>query len=258
MQPFTRHETPRPPPDVVLRRESRRSRGSQVAGARLRLYRLATRFAPLILATAIPIAAHAATLPLQGVFLDDDEIFSISFTLPAPDNIAATSLGFAGGIDANGVAVPAGGFATVLSLFDTTGQLVQLAVGSANSCAAAPVDPAGGFRWDACFTAAVGAGSYTLVLSQDGNVPYGPSLSDGFSMTGQHDFTGLNYLGTSARFINADGSQRDGHWAMTVSASAVPEPAPWVIFPTGLALLGVLVRRHRADPLSSTSSGEKS
>lgn len=247
MQPFTRHETPHVLPDVAARHANCRTLESPAVSERLHPYWLATRFAPLILAVAIPTVAQAATLPLQGVFVDDDQTFSISFTLPAPDNFAATSLGFAGG-----------GFATVLSLFDTTGQLVQLAVGSANSCATASADAATGFRWDACFTAAVGAGNYTLVLSQDGNVPYGPSLSDGFSMTGQHDFTGLNYLGTSARFINANGSQRDGHWAMTVSASAVPEPAPWVIFPAGLALLGVVVRRHRADPLSSTSSGEKS
>jgi hypothetical protein len=201
---------------------------------------------PMLLACALmPAVASAGTLPLHGVFVDDDETFSIGFTLSAADTVTATSLGFAGGARVNGSSVAAGGFATVLSLFDGGGELLQVSVGSANVCASAPGDPSTSFHWDACFSATLVAGAYTLVLSQDGNQPTGPTLADGFDETGQPDYTGWSYLGTGARFINADGSARDGHWALDLTAAAVPEPATWALLACGLALLVPACRRAR-------------
>ena len=201
---------------------------------------------PMLLACALmPAVSSAGTLPLQGVFADDDETFSIGFTLAAADTVTATSLGFAGGTRVNGASVAAGGFATVLSLFDADGLLLQMSVGSANACASAPADPTTGFRWDACFSTTLGAGAYTLVLSQDGNQPTGPTLADGFDKTGQPDYSGWGYLGSSARFINADGSARDGRWALDLTAKAVPEPSTGTMLAAGLALLVLAHRRAR-------------
>ena len=123
----------------------------------------------------------------------------------------------------------------MLALFDSAGMQVAVNVGSFNTCAV-------NFCWDAAFSF-VGAlpGAYTLILSQDGNDPLG-WLSDGYAMTGQPNYT-AQYLGGSnpdATFVQVDGTQRTGLWALNVSVpagvSVVPEP--------GSAALLLAVRRR--------------
>jgi hypothetical protein len=115
------------------------------------------------------------------------------------------------------------------------------------------VDAASTFCWDAGFTAALTAGNYTLVLSQDGNGPNGPTLADGFSRTGTPDYTGQDYLGvTGRRFVNADLGQRDGHWAFEAASAAlapVPEPANWALMVSGIAMIGLGPGRRRRQLL---------
>ncbi len=171
---------------------------------------------------AFSAAAVAGTADYSGRFADDDERFTLDFSLAASGPVEVDTRSFA-----------AGGFAPVLSLFDGAGLLIQLDVGSSHVCAGA-----GGFCWDARLALDLAAGSYQLVLTQDGNTPLGPTLADGFSMSGQPDYTGLAYLGQPGlRFINVDGSARTGDWAFTLQAASVPEPAVLLLLLTGLACL---------------------
>jgi hypothetical protein len=196
--------------------------------------------AALLVALAPPPAHAAATLH-TGNFVDDDERCALALSFITGQTLSARTLSYAGGAASDGALVAAGGFAPVLSLFDASGLLLQNVVGSATPCSgnSGGVDPASGFCWDAVFSAMLVAGEYTLVLSQDGNVPFGPYLADGFSMSGSPDYTGWTWLGEGGhRFINADLSQRSGHWALEVHSAAVAAPVP-VPATSGLLLAGL-------------------
>ena len=193
-------------------------------------------------------AARADTVSYSGSFSDDDERFSLGFSFVAAQTLVARTFSYGGGVNGDAQVIGAGGFAPVLSLFDATGLLLQIASGSAADCLSGvgAVDPASGFCWDVGLSAALAAGDYTLVLTQDANLPFGPSLADGFSMTGSPDYTGLAYLGLpDLRFINVDGSQRDGHWALDVNATAIPVPSSVALLAAGFLAFGATVRRCR-------------
>jgi hypothetical protein len=190
-------------------------------------------------------AASASTQSFAGVFEVDDDLFSTSFTLTEDSLFKATTLSFGGGVDGNGQAVAAGSFAPVLSLFLQGAGLVQLAHGSSSVCGAGSgnPDPASGFCWDALMDTTLTAGLYTLVLSQDGNDPLGPDLLDGYTRAGQHDYTGLDYLGAAGlSFIQVDGTQRTGHWAFDIQTNAIPEPTGALLALLGLAALAATRR----------------
>lgn len=180
------------------------------------------------------LTAQATPWSAQGSFVTDDELLLLPFELPGGDTFSVRTLGFA-----------TGGFAPVLSLFGADGALLVSAVGSSGACASAAVDPATGFAWDACFSATLPAGSYRLTLTQDGNTAVGPFLQDGFLMAGQPDYTGWMFLGSPARFINADGAPRTGAWALQASITPVPEPGSGLLLALGLGLGALAVARSR-------------
>ena len=181
---------------------------------------------------AAPVASAAST-HYDGSFGSDDGQFVLSFQLGESRLVDARSLSYAHG-----------GFAPVFSLFGPDG-LMQLAVGSGNSCGggSGAVDPATRFCWDAHFSVQLAAGDYTLVLTQDGNLPIGSLLADGFSMVGQPHYTGAWFLGDDSRsFINADRSQRSADWAFDLGTQGVPEPGSWLL--AALALLALTATRR--------------
>ena len=185
------------------------------------------RRAGLAMLLCASLAAQATPWASQGAFTQDDDRLALPCVLDADETFSVRTLGFADG-----------GFAPVLSLFGADGALLLSAVGSSNGCALAAADPATGFAWDACFSAALPPGQYQLVLTQDGNTANGPGQDDGFAMSGQPDYTGWMVLGQAARFINADGSARSGAWALEASLSPVPEPGAGLLMALGLALVG--------------------
>lgn len=187
-------------------------------------------------------SAHALVFSFQGDFSTDDQRAIYTFSLAAAGNVSAATFSYNGGTSGNGTVVTNGGFAPVLALFDGAGKQVAGNVGSANTCGIS-------FCWDAAFSHP-GAlpGSYTLVLSQDGNNPLG-QLADGYSMTGQPHYT-AQYLGGSnpnATFVQVDGTQRTGRWALDVSVpdgvSVVPEPASAALLLAGVVMLLAVRRR---------------
>jgi len=183
-----------------------------------------------------------ADISYTGLFAHDDQMFSVGFSLTAPTNIVLQTWSFGGGTDAAGHLIPAGGFAPVVSLFDSSGNLLAFDDGGTapgGGCGPRSLDPVTGFCLDAFIHGAYPAGSYTAVLTEWDSTPNGPTLADGFLEQGNGDFTGGPF------FLNAgSGYQRTGDWELDVPGVDPPTPAPEPVSAIPLALvLCVVVRR---------------
>jgi len=169
------------------------------------------RFFGYVLATFILSASAHAGITLHGTFAADDDMFTAGFALAVPANITIDTTSFA-----------TGGFAPVVSLFDSLGNLLVFDDGGVAPLACGPraVDPATGFCLDAYINGLLAAGSYTVVLTEWDSVPFGPTLSDGFLEQGAGNFTGGPFL------LNAGpGYQRTGNWTLEIPGVAAPEPS---------------------------------
>lgn len=208
--------------------------------------------AKLLLLTALFVTAgNAATVSYMGTFAGDGDVQLIAFTLPSVSTVTIDTLSFAGGVNAAGTTIPAGGFSPDLWLFDGTGTLLledspeSPHHAAPGDCGTRAIDPATGFCWDGYLSAALTAGSYTLALTQDGNVlADGYSLAGGFTEQGVSNYTDVNGLG--GEFYLPDGlTERDADWALDISGlprASIPEPGTGI---AALALLGLFIYRRR-------------
>lgn len=161
---------------------------------------------------SVPLRASAGSFSFSGSFARDDNAQQVTFTLASAGTVTVRSLGFAGGLSAGGSLVPAGGFDTVVQVFDATGLLVALS--DDGTCLQTGVDPATGFCLDAFWSDPLAAGTYTLYLTQKDNQASGPSVAEGFLRAGQGSFTGPAFLGTAGSSILVNGAQRTSAWAL--------------------------------------------
>ncbi len=197
------------------------------------------RSALFAFAVSLLAASHLRASAIRtGTFTSDDELHFFDVNLAGPSTLSIQTFGYGAG----------SGFDPYLSLFTQSGLLI--AVNNDGTCP--PLQASGGgVCFDSDITLALPAGSYIAVISQYDNVPIGPTLPDGFTRTGQGNFTpGLwGYPGTA--FIDALGNQRTGAYSISfdgaTSVSAdVPEPGLWLTTASGLALcLFIRSRRHK-------------
>ena len=174
----------------------------------------------LLLGLAGKQAAVAAPLA-SGSFTNDDSFYSFSFTNPTFTQFTFNTTSFA-----------AGGFAPVLTLFNSTTGLA--------------IDNAGSGTGDVALTDGLGAGSYVLYLTEFPNVANGPRLSDGFLFTGSPTITGDLCGVSGGKFLNttsAPCTQRTANYSLNLSTSAVPEPPTWALVLPSVLLLAAASRR---------------
>jgi len=206
-----------------------------------------TRLRGLLSFTLFMAAASSAfgSISYTGAFNFDDDAQLITFNLAAPTNVTFLTLSYAGGVNAQGQIIPRGGFDPVLSLFTGSSDPNGLLIGLNNDggCGNVGTDSVTGACWDSYFQALLPIGSYTLVLTQSDNSAVGPTLGDGFSRTGQGNFTGPTFLGSPGSFIDANPNQRNGNWAVDILNVAAPVPEPASIGFAALGLFVILSRR---------------
>ncbi len=206
--------------------------------------------AVLALALVSGVPSPAAQLSYVGTFTQDDDLAYIPFVVSADGSVSIQTWSFAGGVNAQGTAIPAGGFAPVLTLiFPDDTVYIDYGLYGCGSCT---FDPQFGYA-DAYISLFLNAGVYRVAITQMDNVPKGPFWSDG--LTRAFDpaapyLTGASFTndfqvagGPSAPFLYylQGDLKRTGTWAVDVTGdfvgAAVPEPASLALAALGLALL---------------------
>ena len=184
--------------------------------------------------------ALGGELSYTGAFSQDDQMFQVDFSLASASAITVRTFSFAGGTDAAGQSISAGGFAPVVSLFDSAGNLLVFDDGGValDGCGPRAIDAATAFCLDADIEGILPAGTYTAVLTEWDNTPNGPTFSDGFVEQGQGNFTGGPFL------LNAGpGFQRTGNWELDVPGITAPEPSPTLCLGILLCLFAAWITR---------------
>jgi hypothetical protein len=185
-----------------------------------------------------------------------DKAFSV--TSPGISTVIIQTFGFGGGTNAARAKILAGGFDSLVGLFtaspetiltDTSGNPLASVPGStqfSSGCGSASTVTIGGTTvcGDNRLTVSLGAGAYTLLLSDANYIPYaispGPPvsmlLSDGFA-----DFTGgVFQTCTSSGACVAD----TGNFAVdTVQVPAPTAPEPQAIHLVGFVLIPLILKK---------------
>jgi len=219
----------------------------------------------IVLLAAIGLSAgsaSAANFSFTGAFSRDDQFEIFSIGIASTSTVVFTTLGYAGGTNAAGMVIPPGGFDPYLSVFDSTGLLIGVnedgAFGTVN------IDPVTAVGFDSRLTMLLLPGTYTLILTESNNQPFGPTLVDGFSGTGQGDFTGPEFIGAPGAFWDLTPAQRNGNWAAdmfnvaSVTDISVPEPPAALLIGLGAALSFVAAycrTKHTKAPSSASRRG---
>lgn len=161
--------------------------------------------------TTLGSAASAADFSLRGSFAQDDDVQLFDFSVDIESTVTLRTYSYAGGTQADGTVVAAGGFDPVLTLYDGNGQFV--ASNDDDAFGVAAQDPSTGQRYDSLLEMVLAAGNYTVALTQFGNFTNTVNLSDGFRQEGNGNYT-LNFSRcTDSPFCDFTGTLRTNKWA---------------------------------------------
>jgi uncharacterized protein (TIGR03437 family) len=195
---------------------------------------------PLILLAAAGLTAShasAADFSYTGTFAQDDDKREFFFTLSQPGSITVRTFSYAGGTNAAGTAIPAGGFDPTVTLYDGSGGTIVF--NRDGGCAQVASDPTTKSCWDAFLSTSLPAGNYRVLLTQSDNLSAGPLLSDSFVFDGQGNFTQAPGNGTPG-FWDYFPSKRTGAYAVDirgVSSAVAPSMTSSATLPAGITLV---------------------
>ena len=212
--------------------------------------------ATLCLLSATAIGLSAKSLSYTGTLSSPEGVFETTFTLMGAATVTFQTWGFGGGTNAAGQVIPAGGFDPLIALFSGPVATATIVVdGSGNPLADADnlanspwsyvgnCPPAGTVAigtnndcGDDFMQAALGAGTYTLVLT-DANYLPNAIFDDGALSEGFVDLTG-GVFQTCDPASNACITPNGNYAVDIVSAGlTTPTPEPSTLPCIGLAVL---------------------
>lgn len=190
--------------------------------------------------TAVGIAsvpAQAVDFSFTGSLSDDADTQSFFFTTDGTSNVMLRTYSYAGGTNAAGMNILAGGFDPILSLFDSAGNLIDTVDDGPDPV---PSDPVTGSAFDTNFSQVLIAGTYRVVVSQFDNFASGPTFADGFDQSSP-TFTSV-FECSNGQFCDVNNDNRTNNWAFditnVVDASMTTTPEPGTVI--GLLAVGVL------------------
>lgn len=176
------------------------------------------------------VSAQGLNFSFQGTFEADDDVKLFKFTVGATSTVTLKTLSYAGGTQADGTIISAGGFDPVLSLFDGGGNFMK---NNDDGSFNVNRDLITGQTYDAFLQETLSPGKYTVAITQfynffDGEV--GDNISLGFRQSGDPNFTYAFCDNGSGPFCDISGDIRNNQWAFDIlnvnqrSQQEVPEP----------------------------------
>jgi len=202
--------------------------------------------AALGLAAAHPALAQTTQAFHSGTFTQDDQVALYSFNVTTNGTVSLFTNSYGGGGNVNGTRTAPGGFDTILTLFDGSGNLIASNDDNVN----ANTDPVTHQTFDAGLQETLTPGLYTAAVTEFDNFAKGPTLFDGFQEQGKGNFTQMfSVNGTQAPFLDVTGAKRTGNYTLNIKNGdlpvAAPEPSQFAAFAVGLLGLGALAIRAR-------------
>ena len=209
---------------------------------------LTLRFASVALLLITASVLHAGTVALTGQIERDDQVIVFTFNVSSLSNVVVRTWSFAGGTNSLGQNIAPGGFDPNLALFD--GMQLILDQNDDGPSGLVSTDPVTGKAYDAYIADMLAPGRYYLALSQFQNFAIGPTLDDGFTKSGQPNYTGTACGSPTGRFYEIERcAQRTGAWAVELinvdTAAVVPEPSTGALLAVSLGALLARVRRRK-------------
>lgn len=203
-----------------------------------------------LLVTAAFSAQAATDFSFRGDFTGDADVLQFVFSVGDTSTVTLRSYSYAGGTQADGTVIAAGGFDPILALWDGAGNLIQQYDDGPEPV---PADPVTGREYDTnLIISNLLAGSYTATIAEFNNFAAGTKLSDGFSQTSS-TFTST-YGCSNGQFCDVGGNNRTSAWAfdvlgvedvVVVDPNVVPLPATLPLMLAAVAGFSMVARRRK-------------